>query len=255
MKIAIISDIHANLPALRAVLESIRRDEVDRTVCLGDIVGFHTSPGECIDLLLSHGVTCIAGNHDDGVVGKLGPQYFPRECWEAIAWTRRELRPDHLSFLLQLPRTLSLDDAGLLMHGMFENNHRYLVGRAKLLYTSLRMKAGGWRLAFHGHTHSASCYRIHGKLLPLRVEQLATSTPLYLSQHTRYIINPGSVGEPRNGDPRAMYAVLDTETSCIMWQRTRYDHAGVIQQTLSCFPTHARLHSPARTGTADPVAL
>jgi predicted phosphodiesterase len=104
MKVALISDIHANATALGLVLEFIKaQDGIEKIFCLGDVVGFHTSPGECIDLLQECRVQCIAGNHDAGVTGKLGKEKFPWDCWEGIEWTRKKINQRQLNFLESLP--------------------------------------------------------------------------------------------------------------------------------------------------------
>ena len=242
MRYAVISDIHANVHALKAVLDAIRLEGVDRILCLGDLVGFHTSPGECIDMLRSHDVTCIAGNHDKGVTGELGRRLFPRECWEAIEWTREQLSKDQIDFLRTLPSHLVVDDLMMLMHGMMGSSHIYLVGRTKLTFAALWLKRAGIPLAFYGHTHQSSAYRISGKVFPRYVESHDTTRPLFFSEHVQHLINPGTVGQPRTTDTRAIFALLDTTSRRITWMHVAYDYGAVVEETLKIFPSHERLY-------------
>jgi predicted phosphodiesterase len=243
MRYAIISDIHANLPALELVLNSIRGEHIQEIVCLGDLVGLHTSPGECIDALRSASVRCIAGNHDDGVTGRLDRRHFPLESWDAIRWTRSKLNQSQMSFLKELPHMIAIENLGLAMHGMFRNNRRYLVGSLKLAVAAVRTKRAGFDIAMNGHTHRATCYRIHTGLLPVEITALETFHPQHVSDGACYIINPGSVGEPRDGVSRATYAIIDKDARSVEWRRLNYDYGAVVAETVRVFPDHTRLRS------------
>lgn len=246
MRYAVISDVHANAMALTLVLESILEACVDRILCLGDIVGFHTYPGECIDLLRSHGVTCIAGNHDDGVRGKLGPRFFSKEIWESIEWTRNQLNAEQMDFLCGLPAQQLLDDRIWTMHGTSGSSRRYLVGRFRLMSVACRMKNAGIRVAFHGHTHRPTGYRMSGTVFPSHVDVIDTSQPLSLLDTSCYIVNPGSVGQPRTKHTEATFNLFDTETGLLTWRKVAYDYAKVVKETLTTFPTHHHLYERFR---------
>ena len=110
MKLAVISDIHANVPALTAVLDAIAAERVDRIVCLGDVTGYHTEPDGCVDLLRQAGALCVAGNHDRAVIGALGTEGFSPIAQRAIAWTRERLAPATRDFLAALPLKRAIDD-------------------------------------------------------------------------------------------------------------------------------------------------
>src|SRR5882724_6328409 len=117
MKLAIISDIHANLEALQATLQRISAQTVDRIVCLGDIVGYNANPEECISLLREFDVLSIAGNHDRAVTGQITTEGFSHTAARAVAWTRRQLSADAIEFLAGLPLKLRIDNHLVAVHG------------------------------------------------------------------------------------------------------------------------------------------
>jgi len=242
MLVAVISDIHANLEALKLVTEDIKEKQVDKVVCLGDIVGFHTHPGECIDLLRREGVFCILGNHDAGVIGLLQRELFPSECWDAIEWTRSQLSADHLSYLRSLRKHAIVDASMWLMHGYFRNVTRYLVGPARIFLAAARLRVRDIRLGFYGHTHDARVHRVVGMKLLNNVHEVAPSETL-TDGNSVYLCNPGTVGQPRTSDTSASYLTFDSKEGCIRFHRIGYDYGEVLKETLSFFPHHAPFYS------------
>ena len=243
MRYAIISDIHANATALNAVLDEIHNEDVDRIVCLGDIVGVHTAPGECIDQIVANNILCIAGNHDAGVAGRLGSRFFPRECWQAIEWTRAQLTPDHIGFLRHLPGQMVIENRAWAMHGSFDNSRRYVVGGTMVTCAALRLNWRGFRLAFFGYTHQAACYRLRDSVVPWPCDDLDTTVPLTLPAEKIHLVNPGSIGQSRTGDTRAAFAIFNDGDRQIAWRRVAYDYGAVIRQTLAVFPEHEHLYT------------
>ena len=250
MIVAVISDIHANVTALQLVLDDISKKSISRIYCLGDLVGFHTSPGECLDLLQQYKVECIAGNHDSGVTGKLGPNKFPRECWEAIEWTRTRLSQQQMSYLNSLPTQMLIEKQFRLMHGIFGDVHHYLVGTLKLCYVAARLRATGFALAFYGHTHQQKCDAFRNGLLAFQAYDQPTNVEVAFADHVTYLINPGTVGQPRTRDTDARYCVLDTDRRTVSFAHIPYDYSAVMKRTLAMFPTHEAFY--ARFASALP---
>ncbi len=243
MKLAIISDIHANATALKLVLGFLKaRGGVEKIFCLGDIVGFHTSPGECIDLVRENVVTCIAGNHDAGVAGSLGEKKFPWECWEAIQWTRKNITHQQLRFLESLPHQTIVDNAFWMMHGIFGDPHHYMVGDLKHQYAFLRLRFAGIRLGFYGHIHKQTCFKKSLKEFSSAIEPMAISQPVVIEQRAAYLMNPGTVGQPRTNDPHARFAIVDLDEGLITFEKIPYDYSTVLDRTLGVFPRHTAIY-------------
>lgn len=244
MKYAIISDIHANLTALELVLGEIRRrDDVDQTFCLGDLVGFHTRPAECIDLLRENNILSLTGNHDAGVSGRMGEKYFPKECWEAILWTREQLSPSQIEYLRSLPAHVKPNGAMWLMHGIFNDLYHYMVGSLKPRLAALRLKASQIRLGFFGHTHRTVVHRSNSLLLRMTSAIPSPNSRLSLDDRSTYLINPGSVGQPRTSYTQAKFLILDLQQREVEFVHLEYDYAPVVDATLSVFPRHERLYN------------
>lgn len=230
MRTAVISDIHANLDALTAVLDDVERQDVAATVCCGDIVGYHADANECIALLEERGVCCIAGNHDLAASGRkqdLG-SFSPRAA-RAVVWTRGQLSEAARGFLQWLPKTRVVDDRFLLLHGGLHPDEtpedtRLLEGETILeTFKALAAHPSGVRLAFFGHIHRQVVYRYgDGKL-----EHIAPGDTVPLAGG-HYLVNPGSVGQPRDGDARAAYLIYDAESATLRFRRVAYDGRGCL---------------------------
>lgn len=227
MRYAILSDVHANLEALRAVLAQLDGEAIDELLCLGDLVGYHADPNDCIALLRERGALCIAGNHDRAAVGRGDTRYFGEAARRAIEWTRRELTPESARYLGELPLTLRRGGL-LLVHGALHpapsaDLHLTSVTRAAYSLDALCGGAYAERVCLFGHTHRAAVYERRGReALRRRERQLA------LDPAGAYLINPGSVGQPRDGDPRAAYALIDVDAAgrrTLRLRRVAYDEA------------------------------
>jgi predicted phosphodiesterase len=224
MKLAIISDIHANIEALKAVLQEIARIRVDEVVCLGDIVGYNVNPAECIALLRERGVLCIAGNHDRAVTGQITTQGFSYTAARAVAWTRERLAPEHLAFLADLPLKMHVREALVCVHGALhvatgcETIRLDTDERRRASLEALRADPSHARICAFGHTHRPGLFGLCGDVM-----QSAAGDRLALRPDTVYLVNPGSVGQPRVADKRATFAVYDARSSHITVHRIAYD--------------------------------
>ena len=218
MHYAIIADIHANLAAFTAVLEDIeRKGGVDEIWCLGDIVGYGPDPHQCIEVLQRYNHVCVAGNHDWAAIGKLDVSWFNPFAATACKWTAQQLNPDDIEYLESLPTTIEKDDF-LLVHGSpMEHILEYIIstGIAARNFAYLQSK-----FCLVGHSHVPVVFKEeNGSCLPL---QFSPGIGLMLGEN-RMIINPGGVGQPRDGDPRASYAIYDSESRIIRLYRIPYD--------------------------------
>jgi predicted phosphodiesterase len=235
MKFAVISDLHANLEALTSVLRAIDRMPVDRIVCLGDIVGYHANPNECIVLLEAARAICIAGNHDRAAIGRKDTARFGSKARSAIAWTKTVLSDRSREFLSKLPlsRQVSTDDddasaAGLetffCVHAALhpEPNDDIHLSSDEKIACSLELLAQGRfgaRLCFFGHTHRAIIHAHTG-------QDWHSMTPDACNldaERYHYLVNPGSVGQPRDSDGRAAFLIFDSKSGALEFHRTPYD--------------------------------
>lgn len=219
MKILVVSDIHANLNALQAVLADA--GTVDGIWCLGDTVGYGPEPNECIERLRGLNAVCLAGNHDLAVVGKVGLWDFNRDAKEAIGWTRHWLTPDNRDWLETLEPTHNFAEYGIaLVHGsprdpIWEYIFTPPVARANF-------DAGDTFTCLNGHTHVPLVFRKPMYEQGIVTERLRVNASVSLKLD-RLIINPGSVGQPRDDDPRAAYAIVDLAAMTLTQCRVQYD--------------------------------
>ncbi|MBI5646387.1 MAG: metallophosphoesterase family protein [Ignavibacteriae bacterium] len=210
MRLAIISDIHSNLEALSAVLEDIDRHSADRIICLGDVVGYGADPSACMALLRGRGVDIIMGNHDEAAFSPEKRRYFSENAAFAIRWTAKQLGERELDELRSLPYRISFDGM-LFVHSTPRSPERwdYLFSGLEARSQSAAFRE---RLCFVGHSHQPAIFSLE----PAVQEYSATG---------RFIINPGSVGQPRDGDWRASYGLLDTVAATYDNHRVDYDVA------------------------------
>jgi len=228
MRYAILSDIHGNLEAFRAVLERIGELNADRVLCLGDVVGYNADPNACVDLMGRENIACVMGNHDAAACGLEEPDNFNVNARQAVFWTREHLTPQNRTYLRELPRTMQIDDL-FLCHGTVNDTNRYLLydGDAQESFTLMERMPGRPRLCFFGHTHIRTAYSMAGQVL---ARELADE--IHLSVDKRYLINPGSVGQPRDGDPRAAFLLYDARERTIAFHRVEYDIAACQKKIL-----------------------
>jgi putative phosphoesterase len=216
MRYAIISDIHSNLEALQAVFEYCRYLDIDTILCLGDIVGYGANPRECLAILQKVGAIMVAGNHDWAVSGKLNASYFPNDGKEAIFWTRNQFSFEEISFLNSL-NLIYQNHELIITHSSLHQPEvfTYLDGIEKVKHSFAVMKQP---ICFIGHTHIPKVYVCRDKEI-LEVQPL----DLELNPDYQYIVNVGSVGQPRDGVPMTSFCLYDTTTHMIELKRVEYD--------------------------------
>jgi len=207
MRYLIISDIHSNLAAFEAVLADA--GSFDKVWCLGDVVGYGPDPNECVEQLRDLPHVCVVGNHDWATLGNMDTEDFNPDAKKACHWTREQLSPSSLEYLATLPKSLVEEDV-TLVHG----SPRHPVWEY-VLYPSIaevNFEYFDTRLCFVGHTHVPIIYRRRPENPDQACDTVMPSLddPLVLGEE-RLIINPGSVGQPRDGDPRASYAIFDSD--------------------------------------------
>ena len=219
-RVAIISDIHSNLEAFEAVLNHISHQSVDRILCLGDIVGYNADPASCVALCRENHVFCISGNHDRATCGQISLENFSETAAIAIRWTREQLGEEELHFLRQLPPLHRDDDRYLLLHGSLLQPDRYLFfpSEAKGDFAVMKGTYPGVSLGFFGHTHQPRVYTFSN-------DTVTTGIPRHFSLlgDRLYLINPGSVGQPRDNIPMASYLVYDAERCHVTYHHVPYD--------------------------------
>lgn len=220
MRYAVISDIHSNLEAFEVVLEEIDRLGVDRIVSLGDLVGYNANPNECVQLVLDWGIPTLMGNHDAAACGTADPLDFNPIARSAILWTRQALRTEHREALRDLPEQRSLTEQVRLVHGSLLHRDHYLVTYDGIMENLRRMQGAdpGIRVLFFGHTH------VQGAFAYDKDRLIAVSSPSFsIRDDSLYLINPGSVGQPRDRDPRCAFLVYDEEAKTVEFLRLPYD--------------------------------
>ena len=218
MLYAILADIHANLTAFEAVLGDIeKKGGVDEIWCLGDIVGYGPDPCRCIELLRQYKHVCVVGNHDLAAIGKMELSYFNPYAAAACQWTAEQLSEDDIEYLKNLPLTLEKGEF-LLAHGSPAEPALEYVMSASIAARNFEFFQLPYCLV--GHTHAPVAYREEeGECIPV---SLSPGIGLVLGEK-RMIINPGGVGQPRDGDPRAAYAIYDDEGRVFRLYRIEYD--------------------------------
>ena len=224
MRTLILSDIHANLEALDAVLDAAPPDDYDRLVVLGDLVGYGANPNEVVDRIFTLAPqTLIRGNHDKVGSGVEDPVHFNDVAAAAARWTLSALTEDNRTRIAALPAgPIAADDETEVCHGTPYDEDVYVFDKAEAIRA---LDAASRPICFFGHTHLPVGFARHTATgeLAVWVPELGTpSTIVRLDPDHRYLINPGSVGQPRDGDPRAAYALCDTNISCVELNRVSY---------------------------------
>jgi predicted phosphodiesterase len=226
MRYLILSDIHANLAALEAVLEAADLSTIDQVWCLGDVVGYGPDPNECIARIREVSTYCLVGNHDWAALDRLDISDFNPEARQAVLWTQEQLTPDNIEFLKGLEGRLDgVHPDFTLAHG----SPRHPIWEY-ILYPSIAQENFDYfdtRFCLVGHTHKPVIFRQEVGQEDVLALQPALAVPLPLAQTegVRFIINPGSVGQPRDNDPRAAYVIYDDEAGTLSYHRLPYDVA------------------------------
>jgi predicted phosphodiesterase len=215
-RVGIFSDIHGNLPALEAVLEAMENEDCDYMVCCGDVVGYGAFPNECCEVLRERGIPTIVGNHDHAALGKTDISYFNEIAKHAIKWTRKELSEDNTQWLDELEYTLDYNNL-YFVHASPESPHEWkyvlTMGEARLNFRHFEEKA-----CFIGHSHQPFIIESHHNNL-----FCSTRPEIDIKEERRYLINVGSVGQPRDRNYRACYTICDLEREKIEIKRVDYD--------------------------------
>lgn len=219
MVYAVISDIHSNLSAFQAVLTFLKTQHIDRIISLGDIVGYAGYPNECVELVRDRGITTVLGNHDAGAVETLDISWFTESAAAALLWTQRELTETNRTFLKQLGYT-ALQDTTVFTHACLSNpeEFRYLVSLNDALADFGEMRAQGYGVCFVGHTHIPGIFVDSGtRTAVVRGREITLQPP------NRYVVNVGSVGQPRDRDNRACCCIYNDTLGLVQWVRLGYD--------------------------------
>lgn len=229
-RVGVFSDIHSNLHALQAVIEAMEKENLDRLYCCGDVVGYGAFPNECCNLLRERHIPTIAGNHDHAALGVTDISYFNDVAKMAVLWTREVLNPENDKFLRSLPLTISEDDM-FFVHSSpdapSEWNYILTMGEARTNFNFFNQK-----LCFIGHSHQPFIIVNHNDDLS------CPETPrIDLLENRRYLVNVGSVGQPRDRNPRACYVVIDFSENYLEIKRINYDikaaQEAILEQQLS----------------------
>jgi predicted phosphodiesterase len=219
MRYAFISDIHANLEALEAVFEDIETQDIDDVICLGDIVGYGANPNECVDLVKKQCPVTLLGNHDAAAVELLSTQHFNIHAKIAIEWTTQNLRKEIWNTLCELPLKATVDPITLVHATPYEPNMWYYI--TSLEEAAFNFQFFDTQICMVGHTH-----------IPIIIV-LDSQKELYVHQDagiklddiegSRLLINVGSVGQPRDRNPRSCYGIFDMEAGEFSYRRVTYN--------------------------------
>ncbi|MCZ6776435.1 MAG: metallophosphoesterase family protein [Ignavibacteria bacterium] len=208
MRLAILSDIHANLSALTSVLAFLDTNEVDEIYCLGDVVGYGPFPNECADLVIKRCTATVMGNHESGLLGKTPLDQFNKPGQKALRWTEKQITTQHLTYLSSLP--LVTVEHGLTFVHASPSRPAEWTYVLTLTEVQESFYAFSTQICFIGHTH-----------IPIVVgEDLSIDA---FRQGSRFLINVGSVGQPRDGNPKTSFGLLDTEAWSYRLIRLQYD--------------------------------
>jgi len=224
VRIAILSDIHGNLEALEAVLAEAKSRGYDHLVCLGDVVGYGADPQACVDRIREEvwrdigGEYIVKGNHDDAASGG-DDTYFNKDAQRAVRWTHDQLRPESVEWLANLPMERTIGPDVYLVHASPDDpgawNYVVNLSDAFVAFHNFSEK-----ICFIGHSHVPFHVFVNGQESEIHIEPSET---LELKEGFRYLSNVGSVGQPRDGDPRGSYVILDRERGILERFRVEYD--------------------------------
>lgn len=220
MKHLVLSDLHGNLDALVAVLRQVRHESFDSIVVLGDLVGYGASPDQVVDRVrrLGSKVTIVRGNHDKVIAGLEDGTGFNPVALASVMWSREHLHPDNRGYLATLPRGPLEVDGFLVSHGSPIDEDLYVIDEvvAAGVFTACEFS-----LCFFGHTH-VPCILVADKTGVHWEPFEGGERSCQLEPGLRYLINPGSIGQPRDRDPRAAYLTYDSDSRWVRWHRVEY---------------------------------
>ena len=215
MRVGVITDVHSNLAALEAVLAAM--PSIDALWCLGDVVGYGAEPNDCIARLRERGAVCITGNHDLAALGRVSLDFFNPDAAAAATWTAAELGPEGRAWLEERP-PITAEGGVTLAHGSPYDPVWEYVTSSRVASRSLQCFETP--MCFIGHTHLPSSF-VQQADGTIRTEYRAPGAVVNVSEG-RLLANPGSVGQPRDEDPRAAYLIYDTDAGTLAWYRVPY---------------------------------
>jgi predicted phosphodiesterase len=219
-RLAVISDIHSNLQALTSVWARMEELNIDKIYCLGDVVGYGGRPAECLAMIRENNVRTVQGNHDALIADGSLRLDFNVYSLAAVEHNRKLLTPDDLNWLGALPTSFREGEDALFVHGSPDDRDRYLIYLDDLQEASASvLEAEGPGVCFFGHTHHPVVFDGQG-FIPVRQKKI------FLEKGLRMLINPGSVGQPRDNDPRASFVWWDREEGSLNFERVEYDNLG-----------------------------
>ena len=229
MRYGIVSDTHGNREALEAVLREIDRDKIDEVVCLGDTVGYGADPNACCDIIRGRARYTILGNHDAAVAGRMDYSYYYDAAREALDLHASILSEDNREWLAGLPYEVREDELHFC-HGSPVNIDQFdYIFSVEQAETCLPIWSGLSRLTLIGHSHLCKAFAI----APTRVYEVVSKS-FELRDGFRYVVSVGSVGQPRDQDPRASYTVYDSERRMFEFRRVEYDVAAAARRIFEC---------------------
>ena len=222
MRYLILSDIHANLTALDTVLD-VAKGRWQKAVCLGDLVGYGPDPNEVIDRVRALPAVTIRGNHDKAIAGLEDADEFNPVARNAVLWTREQLRPENRQYLLDLPKGPVTVDGFSIVHGAVHDEDEYVLSPGLALDG---LQNAPTPVTFFGHTHLQGGFSLRGEDVTLLHFRPSGGNPFAnftIEQGTTYLLNPGSIGQPRDGDPRAGFAIADLDKGSVEFWRIPYN--------------------------------
>ncbi|MEW6128326.1 MAG: metallophosphoesterase family protein [Acidobacteriota bacterium] len=224
MRIAILADVHANLSALETVFDAISHLGIDRMVCLGDLVGYNAEPAQCIHLIRTRCQIVVAGNHDHDVAGISQAPGTHSTAHLIQAWTRSQLSSDDRAYLANLPNRIIDPEGFVAVHGCYLNDTHitgYVTGTMLEANLNAILAREGWpHIGLCGHTHTPMVgWLDQGKIVECKPDK----TLNWPASARAVLINPGSVGQPRDGDSRAAFAIIDIAARQVEIHRVAYD--------------------------------
>ncbi len=227
MRTALISDIHGNLQALEAVLSHIDKESVDEVHCLGDVVGYGADPLACLDLVYRHCRVKLMGNHEYAVLGLQSTDHYNEAARESNGWTVTQMDDRAISRIADFAMDANLDDIYLVHASPFQPDKWHYVSDRRSAQAALGAMPD--KLGFCGHTHIPGLISDN----PSGPPRSRVGHDFMPDSERRYLINVGSVGQPRDNDPRACYVIYDHEEGFISFHRVEYDIAAAREKMMS----------------------
>ena len=218
MRIAIISDIHSNFEALSAVLDYCRFNRIHRYICLGDVIGYGADPNRCCEMVREVASVTLMGNHDAAVAGMMDTEYYYPAARQALFWTRQQLSRENFEWLYGLPYTYEHANLGFFHSAPIMPSGFFYVVRNEDAQAHLKVFERLKEFNFVGHSHLTTQFL----LAPRKVKDV-TGKPVEYQADKKWIINVGSVGQPRDGDNRACFGIFDTDEQTFEHVRLDYD--------------------------------